>query len=156
GSDGTYFGFNAALTDNDARPMTQLCRLLDSEGKISAASATVLHQVDPNKYQGIKLWAFDDRGRAIDAGAVAAGWAYLAGTVFSSLWAEASDKTLQRTADIAQSEQVRTLHLVSACEGALDKDQKLFEDLDTNAAKQVAGTDALWTISDAVTVSKKG
>ena len=48
----------------------------------------------------VSLWAFDDRGRALDPGAVAGWWAFLAGSaVFDNLWA--LDATAdQRTATV--------------------------------------------------------
>jgi hypothetical protein len=50
----------------------------------------------------VRLWAFDSLGHAIDPGAVASWWRYLAGTAFDNLWADnigASPRTA--TADAA-------------------------------------------------------
>jgi hypothetical protein len=59
------------------------------------------------------LWAFDSRGRAIDPGAVASWWAFLATSLFDNLWASG---VTQRTCAVAAA---RSLHLVNAHEGAL-------------------------------------
>ncbi len=61
-----------------------------------------------------RLWAFDVRGRAIDPGAVAAWWAFLATSLFDNLWASGG---ANRTCPVADA---RTLHLVSVHEGPLD------------------------------------
>lgn len=61
-----------------------------------------------------RLWAFDARGRAVDPGAVAAWWRYLAATAVNGLWAEGAET---RTAEVAPR---LTLHLVNAHEGPLN------------------------------------
>lgn len=66
----------------------------------------------------MQLWCFDYRGRAIDPGAVAAWWDYLASVAFDNLWADSSS---QRTA--ARADQ-KTVHFVSAHEGALPDTHK--------------------------------
>ena len=63
------------------------------------------------------LWAFDDRGRAIDPGAVASWWNHMAKTLFTNLWAP-GPADAQRT--VAVDPQL-TVHLVNAAEGALDQ-----------------------------------
>lgn len=54
----------------------------------------------------VTLWAFDDRGRALDPGAVANWWAFLAGAaVFDNLWA-LTDQADQRTAAVDAAKNV--------------------------------------------------
>jgi hypothetical protein len=67
------------------------------------------------------LWAFDERGRALDPGAVAAWWAYLATTAFDNLWAH-SDAADQRTATFASG---RRVAFCTAHEGPLPEPQRL-------------------------------
>ncbi|KQW49628.1 MULTISPECIES: hypothetical protein [unclassified Roseateles] len=72
------------------------------------------------------LWAFDDRGRALDAGAVAAWWAHLASApVFDNLWAHGAAAD-QRTAPVAAS---RSVLFCTAHEGGLPEAQRLRLDL---------------------------
>jgi hypothetical protein len=61
------------------------------------------------------LWAFDHRGRPVDAGAVAAWWEYLATVPFDNLWASSTTAD-QRTAERAAG---HVVHIVSAHEGPL-------------------------------------
>jgi hypothetical protein len=64
-----------------------------------------------------RLWAFDAGGRAIDPGAVAAWWRFLADdSVFDNLWAEGLDTADQRT---ASTDAQLTLHLANAHEGPI-------------------------------------
>ena len=78
-------------------------------GGVFGASDKLL-QLDTTAYT---LWAFDGRGRAIDPGAVAAWWAFLATSLFDNLWASG---VTQRTCAVAAA---RSLHLVNAHEGPL-------------------------------------
>ncbi len=65
---------------------------------------------------GHTLWAFDERGRAIDPGAAAAWLKFLATINFDNLWAPGLSVAEQRTVTVADA---RTLHLVSAHQGAV-------------------------------------
>ena len=56
----------------------------------------------------VHLHAFDHRGRALDPGAVASWWGYLAGEVYTNLWAH-QDEAEQRTCAVA------TGHYVLLC-----------------------------------------
>jgi hypothetical protein len=60
------------------------------------------------------LWAFDARGRAIDPGAVASWWSFLATSLFTNLWASGLDSGDKRTSSVAAA---RSVHLVGAHEG---------------------------------------
>ncbi len=77
----------------------------------------------------VKLWAFDARGRAVDPGAVAAWWWFLADR-YDNLWAEGleddqedgqedGDENGQGERRTALTEGRLTLHLVNAHEGPL-------------------------------------
>lgn len=59
------------------------------------------------------LYAFDERGRPVDPGAVAAWWSHLATTAFNNLWAPGN---LQRTIGVMPA---RTIHVVNAHDGVL-------------------------------------
>lgn len=61
-----------------------------------------------------KFWTFDTRGRAIDPGAVAAWWAFLAVTAFANLFEASLTGADRRTATVAPQ---LTVHLVNAHEG---------------------------------------
>jgi hypothetical protein len=68
-----------------------------------------------------RLWAFDDRGRALDPGAVAGWWAHLASpAVFDNLWAD-EDADEQRTAAVAAA---RTVLFCNPHEGRLPDAQR--------------------------------
>lgn len=70
----------------------------------------------PTAAAGVKLWAFDAGGRAIDPGAVATWWARLAGTDFDNLWADDIPAADRRT---APADANLAVHLVDAHEGPL-------------------------------------
>jgi hypothetical protein len=92
-----------------SKPMTDIIR----PGIFAGAQEKIL------KFGGaenVKLWAFDARGRAIDPGAVAAWWSFLATVSFNNLWASGITGPDQRTSAVAPQ---LTIHLVNAHEGAL-------------------------------------
>src|SRR5262249_11064820 len=100
-----------------------------------------------------QLWAFDARGRAIDPGAVAAWWTYLASTAFvdtnsSSLWASGANFPSGTKATCAVDAR-RTVHLVNAHEGPLAAplvDGRLTitsADSGSGVVRSAAGTSAL-------------
>lgn len=94
------------------------------------------------------LWAFDERGRALDPGAVAAWWAFLASTpVFDNLWAH-SDAADQRTAAVAAS---RSVLFCTAHEGALPETQRLR--LNLGDLTRVGSSGALYTAGAAPTIA---
>lgn len=95
-------------------PMTDLKR----PGRFSLAGVGLAQEtmLTFQEATAVTLWAFDARGRPVDAGAVAAWWHYLATTVFDNLWAEGLDAGGQRTCRVAA---VRTLHMASAHEGPI-------------------------------------
>jgi hypothetical protein len=88
-----------------------------------------------------KLWAFDYRGRAVDAGAVAAWWDYLATVPFDNLWAS-DDAADRRTAARADA---HTVHIVSAHEGPLSAAHRAR--LDTTDFTAVGGAQNLFARS---------
>lgn len=124
--------FDAAL-DNDRKRAAFLG--LDVSGSTLANADTPVRELHrPNKSNAVivknrsgaalscTLWAFDDRGRALDPGAVAAWWAFLASTpVFDNLWAH-SDTADQRTAAVAAG---RSVLFCSVHEAALPEAQHL-------------------------------
>lgn len=107
----SYLGLSleSGVLGNAAQPIAELHRP-------ARDSAVVLKNRTGGALAGT-LWAFDDRGRALDPGAVAAWWAHLASAaVFDNLWAH-DDAADQRTAAAAA---VRSVLFCSAHEGPLD------------------------------------
>ena len=98
---------------NAAKPIAELHR--------PAKASAVLLENRSGGALSVKLWAFDDRGRALDPGAVANWWAHLASpSVFDNLWAhEEADQ--QRTAAVAAG---RTVLFCNPHEGALPDPQR--------------------------------
>lgn len=100
---------NGAALENGTRPMTELMRpgvFMGSRDKILKFGAATT----------VKLWAFDERGRAVDPGAVAAWWNSLATSAFDNLWAAGISGDERRTAGVAAN---LTIHMANAHEGAL-------------------------------------
>lgn len=107
---------------------------LDASGSALANASTRVRELHrPNKSNAVivknrsgvaltcTLWAFDERGRALDPGAVAAWWAFLASTpVFDNLWAH-SDAADQRTAAVDAR---RSVLFCTAHEGVLPEVQR--------------------------------
>lgn len=102
---------------NSDRPMRDLKRpgRFDLGGSIGQ---DILLKVG-GQADGIVLWAFDDRGLAIDPGAVAGWWDALARDRFENqfLWAPGLVGLDRRTVAPAQLQPVRTVHLVNPHEG---------------------------------------
>ena len=98
-------GSDGALTnlDKPAQVLVAPGKVLGSMEKLFNITAT-----------SHAIWAFDARGRAIDPGAVAAWWAFLATSLFDNLWAPGLDTGDKRTTTAAAA---RSLHLVGAHEG---------------------------------------
>ncbi len=87
----------------------------------------------------VRLWVFDSRGRAVDPGAAACWWRYLATHAdngFEDLFAEGVD---QRTAPITAGADRLTIQLVNPHEGPLSAETLARVDVGGN----VAGTGAL-------------
>ena len=88
----------------------------------------------------VNLWAFDQRGRAVDPGAVAAWWQYLGTHAFTNLWQDAAqNRTVAATAH-------RSVHLVNAHAGPLADDPVLarLQGLTgTGVVRTVSGTEAI-------------
>ena len=123
----------ASDLDNDEKRAAFLG--LDASGSTLAnVDVTVRELHRPNKSNAVivknrsgaalacTLWAFDERGRALDPGAVAAWWAFLAtAPLFDNLWAH-SDVADQRTAAVAAS---RSVLFCTVHEAALPEAQRL-------------------------------
>lgn len=132
---------------------------LDASGGTLANAATPvreLHRPDKSNAVIVKnrsgaalacmLWAFDNRGRALDPGAVAAWWAHLASApVFDNLWAH-SDASDQRTATVAPGHSVL---FCTAHEGGLPEARRLR--LNLTGLTRVGG--ALYTVGGAPAVA---
>ncbi|MEM7226943.1 MAG: hypothetical protein AAF495_28495 [Pseudomonadota bacterium] len=82
-------------------------------GQLFPSSGTTQALLTFNTNTAVRLWAFDHRGRPLDAGAVAAWWNFLATVSFTNLWAAG---VAQRTARVANG---LVFHLVNAHEGPL-------------------------------------
>ena len=163
----------ASVTDLQRLRETDFASDLDDDEKRAAflgldASGSTLANADepvrelhrPNKSNAVivknrsgaalscTLWAFDERGRALDPGAVAAWWAFLASTpVFDNLWAH-SDAADQRTAAVAAS---RSVLFCTAHEGALPEVQRLR--LNLGDLTRVGSSGALYTAGAAPTIA---
>ena len=90
----------------------------------------------------VRLWSFDQRGRAVDPGSAACWWLYLATQAtngFVDLFAEGIEAADQRTAPIASSADRLTVQLVNAHEGPLS-DAGLGR---VNVGGNVSGTGAI-------------
>ena len=95
-------GSDGALA-NGRRP----CQVLLAPGTTLSASDKLLRLGTA----ACRLWAFDARGRAVDPGAVASWWSYLATQVFNNLWAPGvAARTCGTTAG-------RRVHFVNLHEG---------------------------------------
>lgn len=102
---------------NSDRPMRDLKR----PGRFALGSSSDMQVVlrVGGLASEVFLWAFDDRGLAVDPGAVAAWWATLAQDQFEDqfLWAPGLEPGDLRTVNQAQIQQARTVHLVNPHEG---------------------------------------
>jgi hypothetical protein len=125
-------GGSAAALANAATPMRDLFR----PGQTAGESQFLMRFPASTD---ARLWVFDSRGRAVDPGAAACWWLYLATQAdngFADLFAEGVDA---RTAPIATSADRLTVQLINAHEGPLD-DETLAR---VNAGGNVAGTGAM-------------
>lgn len=134
---------------------------LDASGSTLANAAEPVRELHrPNKSNAVivknrsgaalscSLWAFDERGRALDPGAVANWWAFLASApVFDNLWAH-SDAADQRTAAVAAS---RSVLFCSVHEAALPEVQRLR--LNLGDLTRVGSSGALYTAGAAPTIA---
>ncbi len=100
------------LTNND-RPMRDLKR--PGRFTINGSSAMQV-MLKVGNTDGVFLWAFDDKGLAVDPGAVAEWWKVLAQEKFENktLWAPGLEPDELNT---AESQDVHTAHLVNPHEG---------------------------------------
>lgn len=149
----------AADLDSDAKRAAFLG--LDASGSALANAAEPVRELHrPNKSNAVivknrsgaalscTLWAFDDRGRALDPGAVAAWWAFLASApVFDNLWAH-SDASDQRTAAVAAH---RGVLFCSVHEAALAETQRLR--LSLGDLTRVGSSGALYTAGAVPTIA---
>lgn len=98
-----YVGLSleSGVLGNARRPTRELHRP-------TFANKVILKNNTGGALAGLKLWAFDDRGRALDPGAVANWWSYLAsgslsplsGPPFGNLWADPLGTGNQATAAV--------------------------------------------------------
>jgi hypothetical protein len=118
---------NGKLHNSD-RPMRDLKR--PGRATINGTTATQIVLKARNTPSGVFLWAFDDRGIAVDPGAVAAWWGALAGIQFENqfLWAPGLTPADFRTVADDRLTAARTVHLVSPHEG---RAQELETEVDT-------------------------
>ncbi|TXC62079.1 hypothetical protein FSC37_23170 [Piscinibacter aquaticus] len=150
--------FGSGLTDDEER--AAFLGLDASGGTLANAAEPVRELHRPNKSNAVivknrsgaalscTLWAFDERGRALDPGAVAAWWAFLASTpVFDNLWAH-SDSGDQRTATVASG---RSVLFCTAHEAALPEPQRLR--LSLGDLTRVGSSGALYTAGAAPTIA---
>ena len=114
-----YFGVvldpNGTTVSNDPHPMNDM----RTPGKLPLIGNFEPIMMFLQADQNIRMFAFDDRGRALDPGAVAAWWAAI-GANFAGMWAPGLSNnapTEQRTCGVANA---RSVHIVSAHEGTLD------------------------------------
>ncbi|MFT3953289.1 MAG: hypothetical protein QM722_02435 [Piscinibacter sp.] len=134
---------------------------LDASGGALANATEPVHELHrPNKSNAVivknrsgaalscTLWAFDQRGRALDPGAVAAWWAFLASApVFDNLWAHSGTDD-QRTAAVAAG---RSVLFCSAHEGALPEAQRAR--LNLGGLTRVGSSGALYSAGATPTIA---
>ncbi len=106
--------FEDGVLGNARKPVTELHRP-------SFPNKVILENNTGSALTGLKLWAFDDRGRALDPGAVANWWSFLAsgsilsnGTPFGNLWSDPLGDGNQATAGVVSG---RFVLFCSANEG---------------------------------------
>ena len=129
-----FLGLSGTAQPSNGAGVTELCRPnTDSAVAVRNRSAASLV---------VKLWCFDHRGRALDPGAVAAWWAFLASdpSGWTNLWAH-DDQPNQRTAAVSNG---RVVALVNAHEGALDEPTRAR--LNLTGLTQVTDSTALYTL----------
>lgn len=93
---------------NGPKPMGDLKRT----GKFAGAFEQLLRFPTSTS---VRLWVFDHRGRAVDPGAAACWWLFLATHAdegFDGLWAEGLEAADQRTAPVASDADELVLHLM--------------------------------------------
>jgi hypothetical protein len=118
---------------NGTQPVTELCR--------PETSSAIALQNRTGTPLAVRLWCFDHRGRALDAGAVANWWAKMATTgVWDNLWAS-STAADQRTATVSAG---RLVALVNAHEGPLDA--AVMARLNLTDLTKITGSSALYSI----------
>lgn len=135
-----YFGLTSnGSMGNAAEPAKEL-RLPESNSAIALKNRTgALLQV--------KLWSFDYRGRALDPGAVANWWTFLAGpTIWDNLWADASATALTTSVQAGN-----VVQICSANEGPLSA--SLTNRLNLTNLTQITGSDTLYTAGAAPAIA---
>lgn len=110
-----YLGLSldSGMVGNGAAPMRDLFR----PGVTGGTSQKLLKL---STAQNVRLWAFDERGLAIDPGAVACWWHFLGSDATQGINQLYADGVDTRTAPIAAGADRLTVHLVNAHEGPLD------------------------------------
>ncbi len=109
-ADNLGLALSAGSLLSGSRPMTDIVR----PGIFASAQEKILKFIGG---ESVKLWAFDNRGRAIDPGAVAAWWSLPgAQSLSTTCGRRAITGADQRTSTVAPQ---LTIHLVNAHEGTL-------------------------------------
>lgn len=136
-----FLGLNPGTPPtNGTQPVTELCR--------PETSSAIALQNRSGTPLAVRLWCFDHRGRALDAGAVATWWAQMAATgTWDNLWAS-STAADQRTATVSAG---RLVALVNAHEGPIDAAS--LARLDLTDLTKINGSSALYTIGAAPAVA---
>ena len=127
-----YLGLTSSGSlGNAATAVTELCR--------PATDSAVALKNRKTVSLSVNLWCFDYRGRAVDPGAVANWWSYMASAgIWDNLWAH-TDVSEQRTADVAEA---KVVQISSAHEGPLDA--ALLARLNLTELNSVTGASALY------------
>ncbi len=143
---------------------------LSDSGGLSNADRPTTELLVPGSYRDIalenrtgaplpvKLWAFDQRGRPVDPGALASWWAFLASAdAWENLWEDGEAQTIPEPSEgelalpTAPVTIGRTAHLTNAHEGPVDP--ALLARLDLSALTAVTNASALFTVGDAPAIT---
>lgn len=135
-----YFGLTSNGTMGNApEPARELRRP-------GSNSAIVLKNRTGAPFQ-VKLWSFDYRGRALDPGAVANWWTFLAGpAIWSNLWVDSSATPLTTSVQAG-----KIVQICSVNEGPLPA--SLLNRLNLSNLSQISGSGALYTAGAAPAIS---
>ncbi len=119
GDKAAYLGLTSSGSiGNAGAPIAELCK--------PAADSAVALKNRSGVPLAVNLWCFDYRGRALDPGAVANWWSYIASPgIWDNLWAH-SETGEQRTAKVDSG---KIVQICSAHEGPLSAELKLRLDL---------------------------
>lgn len=128
--------------ENDV-PVTELCRPDHN-------SAVLMQNRTGAPLNTVRLWCFDHRGRAVDAGSVAAMWSFMSDPDNTAVWnnlATQTDASVSRTAAATPG---RIAHIVSESEGPLDA--RIASRLLTADMNNIDGSAVLFSVGTAPTL----